>query len=459
MKTVDIPTTRILMPEYVIEGLTKLDWMQSDSESMSFYHDDFIMILYGARGSTAFSGPRHIRYGSNTTAYQIWSPKLPLDILYLGDGGSGVLEIDKLIMNKLVENGINPFTSNNNDVSEIISGVINTYTHYHYDHLHTGAPLSGIFNTNNIPKKIIGGDNPRSQFTKAFKRPMFPRDFGEIQAAFSFHNIADPRSSVIIFTPNGEYRVISTSDFNSSLAARRPQVRHNKVSYNLDNCIVAKCHTADHPDPCISYRYENYDSNGNCVMAVTFLTDHEIRETDDRNGYFVNHVRNSDAVYFDGQYTDGDFLPGFGHGRVEIIGEIAAKLSLKNIVIGHHDPKRTDEEIDAMVELAQQKYQAHSPERRDNDEFTKPRILGASDRIMFFIPSKQRGRKGIVFGCMDFHKGIEHADDIGPHSSLVYQCKSLDLTQTYRLDDFTSETTPEISADGVSYPWKKAVGT
>ncbi len=440
MRTLRIPINKILMPEYVIECIAKLEWMQGDKESMSFYHDDFIMILYGVRGSTAFCGPRHIRYGSNTTAYQIWSPKLPPHILYLGDGGSGILEIDKVILNKLAKNGINPFTSNHRDVSQIISQIINTYTHYHYDHLHMGAPLSRIFNANSIPKKIIGGDNPRSQFAKTFKRPTFPRDFGEIQAAFSFHNIAEPRSSVIILTPEGGYCVMSTSDFNGLFGKEKPQLNRNKIFYHLDECIVVKCHTADHPDPCISYRYENYDSDGNCVTAVTFLTDHEIRETDHRNHYFLDHVKNSDAVYFDGQYTNDDFLSGFGHGRVEVIGEIAAKLSLRNIVIGHHDPKRTDEEIDAMVGLAQESYERLSQEARTDEESMKHRIVGASDRIMFFIPSKERGRKGIVFGRMDFHRGIEHVDDIGPQSSVVYQYKSYDLTQAYRLDDFTTET-------------------
>jgi hypothetical protein len=439
MRTVNIPINRILMPEYVIECLAKLDWMQGDLETMRFHHDDFIIILYGVRGSTAFCGPRHIRYGSNTTAYQIWSPKLPLDILYLGDGGSGILEIDKVIINKLAMNGINPFISNYREVSSIISQIINTYTHYHYDHLHMGAPLTGIFNANSIPKQIIGGNNPRSQFAKTFKRPMFPRDFGEIQGAFSFHHIHDPRSSVIIFTPEGEYRVTSTSDFDSLLMARRQHIRQNKLFSDLDDCIVVKCHSTDHPDPCVSYRYENYDSAGKCVTAVTFLTDHEIRQTDYRNTYFLNHVKNSDAVYFDGQYTNDDFLPGFGHGRVEIIGEIAARLGLRNIVIGHHDPKRTDEEIDAMVALAQEKYEPLSEEARNSREPTKARIIGASDRIMFFVPSRERQRKGIVFGRMEFHKGIEHVDDIGPQSSVVYQYKSYDLTQAYQLEDFTTE--------------------
>jgi phosphoribosyl 1,2-cyclic phosphodiesterase len=406
MKTYKINTSEILMPSYIAECLKKIEWMDHDEESISFYQDDFIMVIYGARGSTAFSGPHHIRYGSNTTSYQIWSPKLPTNMLYLGDGGSGILEIDKAVIDQCFKSGVNPFTANQKEVSKIISGVINTYTHYHYDHLHMGAPLSALFNANSIPKHIIGGDNPKKQFTKTFKRPAFPRDFGEVQASFIFHEITDPRSSVLIFTPNGEYRIMSTSDFNSFLQDGKPQIKHNRVFYNLDDCLVVRCYSADHPDPCISYRYENYNQDGELVMAVAFMTDHEIRETDDRNTYFMNHINNTDAVYFDGQYTNENFIPGFGHGRVEIIGKTAAKMNLKNILIGHHDPKRKDDEIDEMC----------------------------------FIPSKQRQRKGVVFGRMNFEKGThEIEDDIGSQSSVVSLYKSFDLTQTYQVEDYTTD--------------------
>ena len=437
MKIINAPLEKILLPNYILECIKKIDWIKSDSENIQFYQDDFIVILYGVRGSTAFSGPSHFRYGSNTTCYQIWSPKLPMDILYLGDGGSGVLEIDKEIMSKLFKKNINPITATQQEVSSVISAIINTYTHYHYDHLHMGAPLSGIFNANSIPKKIIGADNPKSQFTKTFKRPSFPRDFGEIQAAYSFHEIQDPRASVLIFTPDGDFRVMTSSEFNSYLSDGKPQIKHNKIFYNIEDCIITRCYSADHPDPCSSFRYENYDKDGKLINAFTFMTDHEIRETDDRNSYFLNHVNNSDAVYFDGQYTNDNFIPGFGHGRVEVIGKTAAKLNIKNVLMGHHDPKRKDDEIDKMVELAKENYEK---ERGENiTEENRSRIIAAADRMMLFIPSKERGRKGIIFGRMNLEKGKEVYDEVGSQSSVISEYKSFDLTQVYQIDDYTIE--------------------
>lgn len=423
----------VLLPPYVLTTLKTLPWMTSSPEGMTFHDDDFIAVLYGVRGSTAFSGPSSVRYGSNTTAYQIWSPKLPTHCLYLGDGGSGILEIDDVVLRKLFAAGVNPFTSPTAAVAPHLSRIFNTYTHYHYDHLHLGAPLAGLFHANAVPKTIIGGENPRSQFVKTFRRPAFPRDFGEMQAAYSFHDIADPRSSVLIFTPNGEFRDMSTSDFNTYLESEHPQVRHNKVFYDLKDCVVLRLYNADHPDPCISYRYENYDHRGKLVNAFVMLTDHEIRETDDRNSYFTKHVKGADVVYFDAQYNEKNFVPGFGHGRVEIVGAMAATLGLENVLIGHHDPKRTDDQIDAMVEEAHGAYRA-----KLGDKEGHCRIVGASDRMLLFIPGKSRGRKGVVFGRMNIDRGESPLkDDIGDQSTVVSRYATFDLTQVYRLEDHT----------------------
>jgi phosphoribosyl 1,2-cyclic phosphodiesterase len=425
----------ILLPPYALNTLKTLPWIESSPEGIQFHDDDFIAVLYGVRGSTAFSGPATVRYGSNTTAYQIWSPKLPTNVLYLGDGGSGILEIDDAVIRKMIAAGVNPFTASASAVSPHLARIINTYTHYHYDHLHLGAPLAGLFHANSVPKTIIGGENPKSQFVKTFKRPAFPRDFGEMQASYSFHDISDPRSSVLIFTPNGEFRDMSTSDFNTYLDSEHPQVRHNKVFYDLRDCVVVRLYNADHPDPCISYRYENYDHNGRLANAFVMMTDHEIRETDDRNAYFTRHVKDADVVYFDAQYNEKNFVPGFGHGRVEIVGAMAATLGLENVLLGHHDPKRTDDQIDAMVEEAHQAYQG-----RLDGKGGRCKIVGASDRMMIFIPAASRGRRGVVFGRMNIDRGDSTlTDDIGDQATVVSRYQSFDLTQIYRLEDHTTE--------------------
>lgn len=433
-KTITISKQQMLIPDYIIDCITNIPWIDSKNDDITFYSDDFIMIFYGVRGSTAFSGPFHIRYGSNTTAYQVWSPKLPQNMLYLGDGGSGVLEISNAVIKKCFQQGVNPFTASQKELEPVIAGINNTYTHCHYDHLHMGAPLAALYHANSIPKNIIGDSNIKTHFSNAFKRPVFPRDFGEIQASYNFQTIKEPRASVLIFTPNGEFRIMTSSTFDSFLTEKNPQIKHNKVFYNIEDCLIVRCAQADHPDPCISYRYENYNESGKLLNAVTFMTDHEMRDTDDANSYFVRHVENCDAVYFDGQYETKNYIPGFGHGRVEVIGKTTAKLGIDNILIGHHDPQRRDEEIDAMIDLARSHYEEH----RDPEK-PASRIVGAADRMMIFIPGKERKRKGVLFGRMNFEKGYEIEDAIGAQKSVISKYNTFDLTQTYQVEDYTSE--------------------
>lgn len=416
-----------MLPSYIGQCLKKIEWMKSEEDVLQFHPDDLVLITYGTRGSTPFSGPESLRYGGNTTCYQIYSPKLPDNYLYLGDGGSGILEIDKSIIKKCFSQHINPFSDSHEKVSQVISCIINTYTHYHYDHLHTGAPLAGLFHSNSVHKTIIGAGGPHRMFQSVFQRPIFPRDFSEMEASFDFHEIRDVRSSVIALFPSGDFKEIGISEFKNLLHHTMPQIKHKKVSYHLSDCLIVKCFPTDHPDPCISYRYENYSETNKSMTSLAFMTDHEISETDYRENYFKEQVCGTDVLYIDGQYQEQNYIPGFGHGRVELIGVMGRELKLPNITIGHHDPAREDRQIDAMIEIAKQTNQG------------KSRIFAASDRMMVFIPAKTRGRTGIVIGRMDLDIGERIETDADSSSEVKGRYCYLDLTTTYQLEDFTKE--------------------
>lgn len=436
MKLIRKNTNKLLLPDYIIKCLSEIDWVNvnegSDGENViEFYDNDLLMITYGTRGSTPFSGPECLRYGGNTTSYQIYSPKLPSNYLYIGDGGSGILEIDKAIIKKCFSQGINPFVDSKEKVANVVTEVVNTYTHYHYDHLHTGAPLAGLFHSLVVRKMIIGGWGPRRMFQNVFKRPIFPRDFSEMNASYAFYQIKDPRSSVIIFLPDGDFKEMGCSEFKNLLKQNVPQIKHNKVSHDLANCVVVKCFPTCHPDPCISYRYETYNHDNQIVSSITFMTDHDIRDTDYRETYFRDQVAGCDALYIDGQYENKNYIPGFGHGRVELIGEMAQKLKVPNVAIGHHDPTREDNQIDAMIELAKAANESSDSDFRSN-------ILGASDRMLIFVPAKERGRKGIVIGKMDLKIGRKVEANLTSELEGTYAYT--DLTSGYSVHDHTSTT-------------------
>ncbi len=435
MEKIKIKIENILLPDYLIECLRGIDWLENDDESVNFYSDDLILMLYGTRGSTSFSGPGYIRYGANTTSYQIFSPKLPTNTMYLGDGGSGILEPSNLVLSKCKERGKKFFTASKSELKGVINNVVNTYTHYHYDHLHLGGPLSAIYHANNIDKTIIGADNPELHFVNTFQHPIFPVSFDEIAAAFKFYNRKDIKSTVLIFLPNGHFGRIGISQFDRLLNTQKPLVIKGEELFNLKDCIVVKCYPSHHPDPTISFRYETYNEENKLVNSIVFLTDHEIMETDSSEVRFIRHVSNCDFLYIDGQYDKTNYNPGFGHGRVEVVAEMAAELGIKNVAIGHHDPSRKDHEIDEMIEEAR-KVNAEKLEALGKKDF-ESRIMGASDRMMVFVPSPKRGIDGIVVGKMDVRLGNLVDDGVSSQHSLVIDYKKFDLTREYFIMDYT----------------------
>ena len=63
------------------------------------------------------------------------------------------------------------------------------------------------------------------------------------------------------------------SEFKNLLKQNLPQIKHKKIGHDLHACLVMRCFPTAHPDPCISYRYENYDDMNDVVTAITFMTD------------------------------------------------------------------------------------------------------------------------------------------------------------------------------------------
>ncbi len=419
MEKVRLEKKNIFLPDYIIDTLSNIKYIEHDKESITFYPNDIVVVFYGTRGSTSYSGREYMKYGSNTTSYQIFSPKLPVNQLYIGDGGSGVLEVSQMVINKCFAGGINPFADTKPKVAGMLKRVVNLYSHYHYDHLHMGSTLAGIFHANPVEKLIVGHDNPKLHFKNTFKHPIFPRDFSEIESAYKFFPIEDIRSTVLILLPNGDVKYIGVSMFDELITQEEPVIEDKKDSYKLDECLVVRCYPARHPDECVSYRYENYDKNGTLNTSFVFLTDHEIMDIDAKEQYFVKQVVDSDCLYIDGQYVEKDYKAGFGHGRVEVILDVAKALKVKNLLIGHHDPGRKDAELDKIIREANAKFKKKFKEEEAKD-YT---LIGAMDKMMLFIPDKQREHKDIIVSWMQydieetkminnpFSKGIEQPEN------------------------------------------------
>ncbi|CAD5265998.1 Phosphoribosyl 1 [Alteromonas sp. 38] len=90
-------------------------------------------------------------------------------------------------------------------------------------------------------------------------------------------------------------------------------------------------------------------------IKIAYITDNELyppykKETDFLT--FVDFARNADVVIHDAQYMMSDMpaKTGWGHSIAEEAVKLAIACNAKQLALYSHDPDRTDEDIDKVVE-------------------------------------------------------------------------------------------------------------
>jgi phosphoribosyl 1,2-cyclic phosphodiesterase len=103
----------------------------------------------------------------------------------------------------------------------------------------------------------------------------------------------------------------------------------------------------NHPGGGFGYRIENRD------RSVVYITDNELeppykKTTEYRD--FVRFCKNVDVLIHDSQYIEQDMSRkhGWGHSLVSQVKKLAADSEVKHLILFHHDPDRTDREVNAI---------------------------------------------------------------------------------------------------------------
>jgi phosphoribosyl 1,2-cyclic phosphodiesterase len=126
-----------------------------------------------------------------------------------------------------------------------------------------------------------------------------------------------------------------------------------------------------HPGGCVGFRLE---CDG---RSFVFCTDTEPASSPDAE--VAKFAQGADLLYLDGQYLEAEYegnvgvmgeaplsRRGWGHGTVETCAETAAAAGVRQLHVGHHDPKRDDADL-ARVESCLQQYVADALKRLQRD--------------------------------------------------------------------------------------------
>jgi len=247
--------------------------------------------FYGVRGSIPSPGPHMVKYGGNTSCVHIALDEYR-DLIF--DAGSGLR-----VLGKHLESKATP-------VNIILS-------HSHWDHIQGYPFFSPIYQTDR-EITVFNSDASEHQLLCALFDQMDGSSF-PVKA----ENL--PSQSVCIF-----------KDAESVLGKKQ---------------IFIEKKPLNHPGGGFAYKV---NENG---MTVAYVTDNELDPPSGiRTTYheWVDFLFGVDVLIHDAQYTEGD-MPhkhGWGHSLISQVRQLAVDAEVGALVMFHHDPERTDGELDEI---------------------------------------------------------------------------------------------------------------
>jgi phosphoribosyl 1,2-cyclic phosphodiesterase len=252
--------------------------------------------VWGCRGSLPTPGPETVRFGGNTSCVEV---NLGDDTLLILDAGSGIRALG-------VELGTAP---------RLIHLCL---THLHLDHIEGLGHFAPIWSPETElhiwgPPSSMRGIAAR--VVRYFSPPLFPMQLADVAAHVVFHDA--PREWEI-----GGARIVAERVL--------------------------------HPGPTLGYRIEE----GGRVLA--FMPDHEpglgsalaARTHDWISG--IGIAEGADVLFHDGQYSEEEYESkyGWGHSNVRDAVDFAQVAGAGKLVLFHHDPLHTDEDVAELGDQA-----------------------------------------------------------------------------------------------------------
>lgn len=248
--------------------------------------------LWGVRGSIPTPGPDTVRYGGNT-------PCVSIEIgehLLVFDAGSGMRPLGNAIANRPGE-------------------IVVFLTHLHWDHVQGLLFFAPLYQ----PGRSLALQTP-------------DRKMKSLETIAGVDGLHFPLKPYQI----GSVLTVNRRDPLRTLGASGIRLRRQVVN---------------HPGVCHGLRLEH---NG---RTFVYIPDNEIDPPYPKKVDFAKLVafcRGADVLVHDSQYLPDD-MPlkrGWGHSLVSQTCELGKAAEVKELVLFHHDPLRTDAAIDVIQEDA-----------------------------------------------------------------------------------------------------------
>lgn len=272
--------------------------------------------IWGTRGSYPVARVDVLRYGGNTTCVEVRAG----DRCIVLDAGTGLRNLgDSLLREEHPPRAIDML-----------------FTHTHWDHI-TGFPFFAPLFRPDWRLEIYGllrtQSSLRATMANALSDPLLPMGIDDLKAELHFHEIDEG----LCFTL-GPVRV-------STARANHP---YRALAYRLETDDAALVFIPDTgPFHTVLFGDERIDWTG----EPTPNTHDELQALATMRESIVDLARGADWLLYDAQFTDEQYarFPHWGHSTAGQAREIAEAAGVRELLLFHHDPHRSDEAIDRIV--------------------------------------------------------------------------------------------------------------
>ncbi len=283
--------------------------------------------FWGVRGSIPTPGKDTVRYGGNTPCVEVRPDPETLLIL---DAGTGISKLGDELM-----------------LSEIPVRAYLLLSHTHWDHIQ-GFPFFYPAMKEENEFTIIGSSHNgiplRSILSDQMRAMYFPLQFDELKAKINFRTIEEDVFSI------GSTKI-------EAIYVNHPGYT---LGFRITNGNKSLVYISDN-EP---FNSELSDSVMNKVEKP--VIDLFKKVNGNPNSRIAEFARDADMLIHDSMFTPGEYKRRefWGHSDYRFALQMAVEARVKKLVLFHHGPHHTDDDIDAIVQNCkiELQNQPHRPE-------------------------------------------------------------------------------------------------
>lgn len=256
------------------------------------------LIFGGVRGTNPVAQPGFMRYGGETTSFLLQGQG---GEQILVDAGTGVRELGRLLQS-----------------SQAPKRVLMLMTHYHLDHV-VGLPSLGLIYSPEWSLEIAAPAHEdvvvEATMSRVMDKPFWPLQVEDLKSRLRFTALEHDADAVMRY---------------GGLEIRWCPLRH--------------------PGGCTAYRVDEPATGA----AVVLATDVEWGlASPAEQAALLNLCRKpgpARLLVMDAQYTPDEVgrFKGWGHSTWAEAASVAQQAGIRQLLLTHHDPRRTDEELDRL---------------------------------------------------------------------------------------------------------------